>query len=136
MMRVAAGQEWAQAQSDRSVRIENLVPHDRRVLAAWTADRFANANAAGHVLPDGKNAAVEARQQLEAARMDRADITIASELDAVDGFVELGDHNCALGARPRCSDEHAVIAPGVREADARARPAAEAIGVEPFERGG
>src|SRR5205823_6238189 len=72
----------------------------------------------------------------EAARMDCADEAIACELDSVDGFVEFGDHDHAFGAHAGGGNQHAVIAARVCEADARARPAAEAVGVEPFERGG
>ena len=71
---------------------------------------------------------------LEAARMDRAGETIRGQRNAVDRLVELCDQDPAL--RLRRGDEHSVVPPRAGEADRRARPAPEAVRLDPLQRGG
>src|SRR6185369_7117520 len=83
---------------------------------------------------DRKDAARERGDALEAARVNRAGKTVRGELDAADGLVEPRHEHAA--ARLRRGHEEAVVAPRVRSADGRARPAAEAVRLDPLQRGG
>src|SRR5207245_9650141 len=130
-MRVAASEKRPQPQLDRIV--QYFISNDRAVFAAWTDDRLPQKRPADAVLPKRKRAALEPRQKFKSSRMNDAGVTVARQLHSVDGLVELGDHHHALWPRSRRRNQQPVVAARIDERQARAGPAAEAVGVDPFE---
>src|SRR6266849_5288355 len=86
MMRVTAGQKGTQAELE--CRIERFISNDGGVFPARAADGLAQTHVADRVLPRWKNPAIESLEKFEAARMDRTEVAIASQLRAVDCLVE------------------------------------------------
>ena len=134
------GRAWREREDIDAAR-QLVLSHLRLVVAVsrnYLGYGLPQADAARLVFEDREEVLGERLQILEAPRRHGAGEPVAPQIEALsremDGLVEPGEEDGPL-LRPGGGDEQAMVAAAVRSGDRRPGPAAEPVGLQPFDPG-